>query len=79
LADLQIPINSADPKYARPLPIVNTTLNVVRGKELALQTRKAHSFAITRLYGGFTRQSKERRDLQSFFGLTNEAVCRWPG
>jgi hypothetical protein len=79
LADLRIPVDSTKPGDARPLPIVNTSLNVVRGKELALQTRKARSFAFTPLYGGFTRQVPGGRDWQSFFGLTNEAGCQWPG
>jgi predicted acylesterase/phospholipase RssA len=36
-----------------PFHIVNATLNVVKGKELALQSRKARSFAFTPLYSGF--------------------------
>ena len=36
-----------------PFHILNTTLNVVKGKELALQTRKARSFVFTPLYSGF--------------------------
>lgn len=36
-----------------PFHIVNATLNVVKGKELALQSRKARSFAFTALYSGF--------------------------
>jgi hypothetical protein len=79
LSSLQIPSGSADPKYARPLPIVNTSLNVVRGKELALQTRKARSFAFTPLYGGFTRQPAGSKEWKSFFGPTKEAGCQLPG
>lgn len=36
-----------------PFHILNATLNVVKGKELALQTRKARSFVFTPLYSGF--------------------------
>ncbi len=76
LADLQIPAESKDPQDARPLPIVNTSLNVVRGKDLALQTRKARSFAFTPLYGGFTRQPAGQTKWESFFGPTEKAGCR---
>lgn len=37
----------------RPLHIVNTTINLVRGSELAWQTRKAASFTFTPLACGF--------------------------
>lgn len=37
----------------RPYPIVNTTLNLVKGKELAWQTRKAGGFALTPAFCGF--------------------------
>src|SRR5262249_34078341 len=50
LADLQIPVNPRAGVDDRPLPILNTSLNVVHGKELALQTRKARAFCITPLY-----------------------------
>ncbi|MBZ5655399.1 MAG: patatin-like phospholipase family protein [Acidobacteriia bacterium] len=79
LSSLRIPEESKDPKDARPIPIVNTSLNVVRGKELALQTRKARSFAFTPLYGGFTRQPAGKKQLKSFFGPTEKAGCRLPG
>jgi len=76
LKDLEIPTNSVELKDARPLPILNTSLNVVRGKELALQTRKARSFAFTPLYGGFTRQKPGSKDWEPVFGLTKEASCQ---
>ena len=79
LSSLKIPDNSEERKDARPIPIVNTSLNVVRGKELALQTRKARSFAFTPLYGGFTRQHPEERAWESFFGPTEQAGCLLPG
>ncbi|MGB7845505.1 MAG: hypothetical protein WBL63_07805 [Candidatus Acidiferrum sp.] len=79
LASLQIPDQSNNPKDARPIPIVNTSLNVVRGKELALQTRKARSFAFTPLHGGFTRQLPGKKEWESFFGPTEKAGCKLPG
>ncbi|MGA2223600.1 MAG: patatin-like phospholipase family protein [Syntrophobacteraceae bacterium] len=36
-----------------PFHILNATLNAVKGKDLALQTRKAYSFVFTPLYSGF--------------------------
>jgi hypothetical protein len=36
----------------RPLPIINTTLNLVQGKNLAWQQRKARSFSMTPLFCG---------------------------
>jgi hypothetical protein len=79
LSSLHIPEESKDPKDARPIPIVNTSLNVVRGKELALQTRKARSFAFTPLYGGFTRQAPGTKVWESFFGPTKKAGSLLPG
>ena len=40
-------------KLGAPFHIVNATLNVTKGKELALQARKARSFIFTPLYSGF--------------------------
>jgi hypothetical protein len=70
LASLQIPIAGTDGVDDRPLPILNTTLNVVRGKELGLQTRKARSFPFTPLYVGFTRPDSGSSDLESYFALS---------
>ena len=78
LASLQIPEDSKHAKDARPIPIVNTTLNVVRGKELALQTRKARSFAFTPLHGGFTRQRAGEKQWEPCFALTEKACCHLP-
>jgi predicted acylesterase/phospholipase RssA len=44
-----------------PFHIVNATLNVVKGKELALQSRKGRSFAFTPLYSGFDYRKDETR------------------
>ena len=79
LSSLRIPLGSNKAKDARPIPIINTSLNVVRGKELALQTRKARSFALTPLYGGFTRQQPKSKAWESFFGPTEKAGCLLPG
>lgn len=76
LTDLAIPADSRDAKHGRPLPILNTSLNVVRGKELAVQTRKARAFAFTPVYGGFTRQETGSREWKSFFGTTSDAMSK---
>jgi hypothetical protein len=39
--------------YSGPFPIINTALNVVSGKDLAWQERKAESFVLTPLRCGF--------------------------
>jgi len=45
--------NAATPaSEARLLPIINTTLNLVHGEDLAWQQRKAESFSMTPLYCG---------------------------
>jgi len=73
LSSLQIPPDASEAKYGRPLPILNTSLNVVRGKELALQTRKARSFAFTPLWSGFTRETIGGSEWQSAFARTRES------
>lgn len=47
----QIPLQ--DLATVRPYPIVNTALNIVRGKRLAWQERRAASFIFTPRYCGF--------------------------
>lgn len=79
LKDLQVPPHSQNSRDARPLPILNTSLNVVRGKELALQTRKARSFALTPLFSGFTRAVPGKREWDSFYGPTAKLACKLPG
>jgi len=79
LAALEIPAGSVEPKDARPFPILNTSLNVVRGKELALQTRKARSFAFTPLYAGFTREAIGGMDWQSAYALTKDSGAKQRG
>jgi len=73
LGKLQIPPSSTEQKDGRPLPILNASLNVVRGKELALQTRKARSFAFTPLHAGFTRETVGGTAWQSAYAATCES------
>jgi hypothetical protein len=79
LGDLQIPCDSVEPRDGRPLPILNTSLNVVRGKELALQTRKARSFAFTPLYAGFTREIVGGSEWQSAYAATSASGSKQRG
>jgi predicted acylesterase/phospholipase RssA len=79
LSRLEIPLGSVLPKHGRPLPILNTSLNVVRGKELALQTRKARSFALTPSYGGFTRALPDNREWEAAYAPTKELASKLPG
>jgi hypothetical protein len=60
------------------LPILNTSLNVVRGKELALQTRKARSFAFTPLRAGFTRETVGGTAWQSAYAATGKSGSQRP-
>jgi len=46
-------LSRAARSYYGPFPIFNTALNLVAGKELAWQERKAASFAFTPLYCGY--------------------------
>jgi len=43
----------AKEKYDGPYPIMNAALNLVKGKDLAWQERKAESFVMTPLYCGY--------------------------
>jgi hypothetical protein len=53
LRDLRIgPREGTDTGYWGPLRLINTALNLVAGKELAWQDRKAESFTLTPLYCG---------------------------
>jgi len=79
LASLAIPLGAIDAKHGRPLPIFNTSLNVVRGKELALQTRKARSFAFTPVLSGFTRARTDQREWQAFYGPTCKGASKMLG
>jgi hypothetical protein len=74
----EIPL--ADLKIAQglPFPILNTTLNVVRGEELALQTRKARSFAFTPMHVGFTRPIPGKGDYEANYRLTSRLATGKP-
>lgn len=60
-------------KDGRPFPILNTTLNVVRGRQLALQMRKALSFSFTPLYSGFARSLPGETNWEMNYQLSSEA------
>ena len=66
---------------AIPFQILNATLNVVKGKELALQTRKARSFAFTPLYSGFDYTGDTQATQAGSYRLTKHASwkSRYPG
>ena len=51
--ELQLKDLRWEKNYSGPFPILNTTLNLVSGKDLAWQERKAESFVLTPLRCGF--------------------------
>ena len=57
----------------RPFPLINTTLNVVRGRQLALQMRKALSFTFTPLSSGFSRSLPGETNWDLNYQPTSEA------
>jgi Patatin-like phospholipase len=80
LAKLQVSLHdSPAASHARPFPLLNTSLNVTRGKELALQTRKARSFVLSPAYSGYARPIPEMPEWQSAFGETRLAGSRHKG
>jgi len=80
LSSLRIPLTDADPALAaRPILLFNASLNVTRGKELALQTRKARSFVFTPLYSGYTRPVPGSSEWQAAFAETASAGMQKPG
>lgn len=64
-----------------PFHILNATLNVVKGKELALQTRKARSFTFTPLYSGFDYTGDAEATAGGSYRLTKHCAwkSRYPG
>jgi len=62
----------------RPLPILNATLNVVRGSELALQMRKARSFTFSPLSSGYARPVPGVSQLELDYQPTNKAGPKPP-
>jgi predicted acylesterase/phospholipase RssA len=53
LSELRVDDRKKENIYTGPYPILNTALNIVKGKELAWQTRKAASFTFSPLYSGY--------------------------
>jgi hypothetical protein len=53
-------------RYYGPFPIINTALNLVAGKELAWQERKAASFVFTPLYCGYESRPGEEHPNRKF-------------
>jgi hypothetical protein len=51
--ELQLKDLRADQCYSGPFPIINSALNLVSGKDLAWQERKAESFVLTPIRSGF--------------------------
>jgi Patatin-like phospholipase len=51
--ELQLKDLRADQCYSGPFPIINSALNLVSGKDLAWQERKAESFVLTPIRCGF--------------------------
>jgi hypothetical protein len=60
LSDLQTSVS-----YAGPYPIINTALNLVTGRQLAWQTRKAASFMFTPLHSGYQGDPAKEPDNNS--------------
>jgi hypothetical protein len=71
------------PEYAGPYPIVNCALNLVRGKDLAWQERKATSFVFTPKYCGYDVDrsvlAKDRDQHSEGFVRTNSFYNRVRG
>lgn len=52
-----------DLKCQRPIPIINTTVNMTGGDDLAWQTRRGASFAFTPCWAGFETKTSQGTDL----------------
>lgn len=83
--DLQLSWMTSRTGYDGPIPILNTSLNLVKGEELAWQERKAESFAYTPLYSGFDVWLEKRsRDYQQAtrhlqrYGYRRTALFSYP-
>ena len=80
LSSLQIPLtNSGSECKARPVVLLNASVNVTRGHELGLQTRKARSFVFTPAHSGYTRPLPGRVEQESLFSETALAGVEKPG
>lgn len=62
----------AKESYEGPFPIINAALNLVAGKELAWQERKAESFVMTPLHCGFDVWIEHRRLEEEYTNSKNE-------
>jgi len=58
-ANDDIPLAQLDPSSAAPLPIINTTLNLVQSTDLAWQERKGASFTFTPFSSGYAFPATE--------------------
>jgi len=65
--------------YAGPYPIVNTSLNLVKGRDLAWQTRKAASFTFSPLYSGYLSPSQRNPDKMEYRYLSTAAYGKPDG
>jgi kumamolisin len=80
LSSLQIPLtDSGSQLNARPVVLLNASVNVTRGNELGLQTRKARSFVFTPAHSGYTRPMPGRLEQESLFSETALAGVEKPG
>ena len=71
------PLIGKEPSYRGPYPIVNATLNLNAGSELAQQERKAASFVFTPAFCGFDpTTSRESREHANRAGMTPNGYRR---
>jgi hypothetical protein len=74
ISDLQTKASNPG-AYHGPYPIVNTALNLVKGKELAWQTRKAASFIFTPIFSGYAlRSGKDPAKATCCYRATSECA-----
>ncbi len=79
LANLQISAESSPAVQARLIPLLNASVNVMRGKELALQSRKARSFVFSPLYCGYARPLPGSSTWQPVYARTRDAGSKKNG
>src|SRR5436309_2225481 len=80
LSSLQIRLTKPGSEWkARPVVLLNASVNVTRGNEIGLQTRKARSFILTPSYSGYTRPLPGGLEQQSLFSETALAGMEKPG
>ncbi len=59
----------------RPIPIINTTINMTGGDDLAWQTRRAASFTFTPEFVGFEAKSSKGQDLGGYRKTVDYGSC----